>query len=93
MTNLNRRGAGWRFRHGLAILILAAIGEAQSTEREPNAEREGFTRRWAGCLELPHSIVARAGHEIHVFDPSAVVLAVTDIVSAIRQKSALPPGN
>jgi pimeloyl-ACP methyl ester carboxylesterase len=38
-----------------------------------------------------HSIVARAGHEIHLFDPPAVVLAVKDVLAAIAGKARLAP--
>ncbi len=38
-----------------------------------------------------HSIVAAAGHEIHLFQPSAVITAIADVVRAVREKSPLPP--
>jgi len=38
-----------------------------------------------------HSVIAGAGHEIHLFQPEAVILAVTDVLEAIARKSPLPP--
>jgi pimeloyl-ACP methyl ester carboxylesterase len=38
-----------------------------------------------------HSIVAGAGHEIHLFDPPAVITAIADVVLAIRERTTLPP--
>ena len=37
-----------------------------------------------------HSVVVGAGHEIHLFEPSAVVTAIADVVRAVRERSALP---
>jgi pimeloyl-ACP methyl ester carboxylesterase len=37
-----------------------------------------------------HSIVAGAGHEIHLFEPSAVITGIADVVRAIREKTTLP---
>jgi len=36
-----------------------------------------------------HSVIAGAGHEIHLFEPSAVVTAIADVVRAVREKSLL----
>jgi pimeloyl-ACP methyl ester carboxylesterase len=37
-----------------------------------------------------HSVVANAGHEIHLFEPAAVIQAVQDVVEAARTKTRLP---
>jgi pimeloyl-ACP methyl ester carboxylesterase len=37
-----------------------------------------------------HSVVPRAGHEIHLFEPSAVVQAIADVVEAVRTGARLP---
>ena len=37
-----------------------------------------------------HTVVANAGHEIHLFQPDAVIQAIQDVASAIRNKAALP---
>ena len=38
-----------------------------------------------------HTMVAGSGHEIHLFEPSAVIQAITDVVVAARGKTRLPP--
>jgi len=59
---------------------------------EPN---EGRAASHAALARLSsnsrHSIVAGAGHEIHLFDPPAVITAIADVVRAIRERTALPP--
>ena len=56
---------------------------------------EGRETVHAGLARLStnsrHSVVAGAGHEIHLYEPAAVVLAVTDVLQAIRGKTQLPP--
>jgi len=37
-----------------------------------------------------HSIIAGAGHEIHLFQPAAVIVAITDVLHAIKEKTPLP---
>lgn len=37
-----------------------------------------------------HSVVAGAGHEIHLFQPDAVMVAVTDVLAAIARRGRLP---
>jgi pimeloyl-ACP methyl ester carboxylesterase len=38
-----------------------------------------------------HTVVANAGHEIHLFEPSAVVQAIADVVESARMKTPLRP--
>jgi pimeloyl-ACP methyl ester carboxylesterase len=38
-----------------------------------------------------HTVVAGAGHEIHLFAPEAAVQAIQDVVEAVRHGSKLPP--
>ena len=40
-----------------------------------------------------HSIVAGSGHEIHLFEPPAVITAIGDVVRAVRAHSTLPARN
>lgn len=37
-----------------------------------------------------HTVVAGAGHEIHLFEPRVVIQAIRDVVEASRSKRALP---
>jgi len=37
-----------------------------------------------------HTVVAGAGHEIHLFEPAAVVQAIQDVIAAAKQKTRLP---
>jgi pimeloyl-ACP methyl ester carboxylesterase len=39
-----------------------------------------------------HTVVSGAGHEIHLFDPAAVVRAISDVITAVRTKRPLSPG-
>ena len=58
---------------------------------DPNPEREAVHAALAQLsTNSRHSVVARAGHEIHLFEPSAVVQAVADVLAAIRNKTPLP---
>ena len=38
-----------------------------------------------------HTVVPKAGHEIHLFEPRAVIQAVRDVIESARQKTRLPP--
>lgn len=59
---------------------------------ERNVEREDVHRALARLsTNSRHSVVANAGHEIHLFEPSAVVQAVADVVQAVHEKKKLPP--
>jgi pimeloyl-ACP methyl ester carboxylesterase len=58
---------------------------------ERNAGREEVHSALASLsTNSRHSVVAGAGHEIHLFEPAAVILAVTDVLQAIRGKTPLP---
>jgi pimeloyl-ACP methyl ester carboxylesterase len=58
---------------------------------EPNAEREAVHAALARLsTNSRHSIVAGAGHEIHLFRPEVVIQAINDVVKAAREKSPLP---
>jgi pimeloyl-ACP methyl ester carboxylesterase len=59
---------------------------------ETNAGREASHAALAKLSSNSrHSIVAGSGHEIHLFEPIAVITGIADVVRAIREKSALPP--
>ena len=37
-----------------------------------------------------HTVVAGAGHEIHLFEPPAMIQAILDVLVAVREKTRLP---
>ncbi len=62
-----------------------------SRGNERDAGREGVHTTLAKLsTNWRHSVVVPAGHEIHLFDPPAVVLAVTDVMESIARKAKLP---
>jgi pimeloyl-ACP methyl ester carboxylesterase len=57
---------------------------------ERNAEREAVHAGLAGLsTNFRHSVVTGAGHEIHLFEPTAVVGAIVDVVEAARGQTTL----
>jgi pimeloyl-ACP methyl ester carboxylesterase len=54
----------------------------------------GIAENHAGLARLStnsrHAVVPEAGHEIHLFVPSAVIQAIQDVSTASRQRSRLP---
>lgn len=62
-----------------------------SRGNERNAEREAVHAALAALSSnCRHSVIAGSGHEIHLFEPSAVVQAVQDVVESTRAKTTLP---
>jgi pimeloyl-ACP methyl ester carboxylesterase len=58
---------------------------------ERNAGREAVHSALARLsTNSRHTVVVGAGHEIHLFEPLAVVQAVADVIQSIRDKTALP---
>ena len=37
-----------------------------------------------------HTVVTDSGHEVHLFTPAAVILAVQHVSTAIRERTPLP---
>jgi pimeloyl-ACP methyl ester carboxylesterase len=63
-----------------------------SRGNERNTEREAAHKALAGLsTNSRHSVIVPAGHEIHLFQPRAVVNAVNDVLEAIAKKSQLRP--
>ncbi len=63
-----------------------------SRSDDPNADREAVHAALARLsTNARHSIVAGSGHEIHLFQPAAVIQAIADVVKAVREKTPLPP--
>ena len=62
-----------------------------SRGNERDSGREGVHAALARLsTSSRHSVVVGAGHEIHLFEPVAVVQAVTDVLQALRNGTALP---
>ena len=59
---------------------------------ERDADRE---RSHADVAKLStnsrHTVILGAGHEIHLFNPPAVITAIDDVLAAVAGKSKLPP--
>ena len=60
-------------------------------------QNEGRTFAHASLAKLSsnsrHSMVVGSGHEIHLFQPSAVITAIADVVRSVRERTALPLRN
>jgi pimeloyl-ACP methyl ester carboxylesterase len=57
---------------------------------EKNADREASHAALAALsTDARHAVIAGAGHEIHLFQPAAVVQAIRDVVSSVRTKRPL----
>ena len=57
---------------------------------EKNADREAAHAALAAqSTNSRHSVIAGAGHEIHLFQPAAVVQAIHDVVTSVRTKTML----
>ena len=59
---------------------------------ERNKDREDVHKALANLsTNSRHTVVIGAGHEIHLFQPRAVITAVNDVLEAIAKKSQLRP--
>jgi pimeloyl-ACP methyl ester carboxylesterase len=57
---------------------------------DPNADREAAHAAIASLsTHSRHTVVAGAGHEIHLFEPAAVVQAIWDVVQSVRTRTPL----
>jgi pimeloyl-ACP methyl ester carboxylesterase len=58
---------------------------------DTNQERIGVHARIAALsTNSRHTVVPKAGHEIHLFQPEAVIAAVRDVTAAVRNRTSLP---
>jgi pimeloyl-ACP methyl ester carboxylesterase len=58
---------------------------------ESSPEPRGVHARLAGLsTNSRHTVVAGAGHEIHLFQPGAMLQAIRDVAEAFRSKQKLP---
>ena len=85
---------------------LARLLESRTQERHPVGDRAlivltrgedmtpGIAENHTGLARLStnsrHTIVPGAGHEIHLFVPSAVTQAVQDVCTSVRRRTPLP---
>jgi pimeloyl-ACP methyl ester carboxylesterase len=85
---------------------LSRLMTLRSTQPHPLSDRpvvvltrgidvgDGLRETHAGLAQLStngrHSVIAGSGHEIHLFEPGAVVQAIRDVVDAARTKRQLP---
>jgi pimeloyl-ACP methyl ester carboxylesterase len=67
-------------------LVVLSRGSDTSPERDAS-----FAALAQISRNSRHTVVADAGHEIHLFKPGAVIQAVQDVVEAARHKTRLPP--
>ena len=86
--------------------ILAALRESRSKSSSPlgNLPLVVLTRGIGSSQELRdahaglaristnsrHTVVTGAGHEVHLFEPNAVIEAVQDVITASKSKAQLP---
>jgi pimeloyl-ACP methyl ester carboxylesterase len=62
-----------------------------SRGNERDAGREGVHAALARLsTSSRHSVIVGSGHEIHLFEPAAVIQAVTDVMTSLRSKAPLP---
>jgi pimeloyl-ACP methyl ester carboxylesterase len=79
------RGASPHPLGPLPVVILSR-GNERSDDREASHRAVA-----ALSTNSRHTIVTGAGHEIHLFEPAAVVQAIGDVVAAVRGHALLPP--
>jgi pimeloyl-ACP methyl ester carboxylesterase len=87
--------------------MLTTLRESRMTQEHPLGERplvvltrgiDSNPERVAAYDRLArisansrHTVVRDAGHEIHLFQPDAVIQAIHDVLEAVRGKTPLPP--
>ena len=95
-----------RFREGERAMLARLQGQRTSTAHpfgarpvvvltrgdEKNADREQSHRVLAALSSSSrHEVVHGAGHEIHLFQPDAVVRAIAEVVEAVRRQQGRSP--
>jgi pimeloyl-ACP methyl ester carboxylesterase len=66
------------------LVVLTRGIDASQAVRDVHARLAGLS------TNSRHTIVTDAGHEIHLFQPSAMIQAIRDVLEAIRSKKQLP---
>jgi pimeloyl-ACP methyl ester carboxylesterase len=67
--------------HPLGDLPMVVLSRGVDSDPEPRATHAHLA---ALSTNSRHTVVQGAGHEIHLFEPSAVVVAIGDVVEAVR---------
>ena len=66
------------------LVVLTRGVESSQELRDVHAQLAGLS------TNSRHTVVAKAGHEIHLFEPGAVIQAIRDALEASRSKQKLP---
>jgi pimeloyl-ACP methyl ester carboxylesterase len=69
---------------GVPVIVLTRGLEAGGGLTETHAGLARLSRNWR------HTVVTDSGHEVHLFKPDAVILAVQHVSAAIRERAPLP---
>ncbi len=80
------RDLGKRQEHPLGDRPLIVLTRGVDSDQDLRDARDRLSRISANSR---HSVVAGAGHEIHLFEPSAVIKAVQDVLAAATKKIRL----
>jgi len=72
--------------HPLGDRPIVVLSRGVESSAEMQAVHAGIARL---STNSRHSVIAGSGHEIHLFEPSAVIRAITDVLTAVREKSRL----
>jgi pimeloyl-ACP methyl ester carboxylesterase len=73
--------------HPLGDRPIVVLSRGMESSAEMQAVHAGIARL---STNSRHTVIAGSGHEIHLFEPSAVIRAITDVLVAVREKSRLP---
>jgi pimeloyl-ACP methyl ester carboxylesterase len=76
-----------RQQHQLGDLPLVVLTRGLDSPPDLQSNHAGLTTL---STNSRHSVVSGSGHEIHLFRPTIVVQAITDVLTAVRDKSRLP---
>jgi pimeloyl-ACP methyl ester carboxylesterase len=84
-STLQKLGASQEHPRDDGPLIVLTRGVRLSPEF-----RELHARLARSSTNSRHTVVEGAGHEIHLFEPTVVILAIQDVIGALTNKTRLP---
>jgi pimeloyl-ACP methyl ester carboxylesterase len=67
------------------LVVLTRGVEASQELKDVHARAAGLSSN------SRHTVVAGAGHEVHLFEPGVVIQAIRDVLEAVRTRQRLPP--